>query len=350
MNEIYLKIYASVQATKGITRLLVVDYAHDFVYYLPLEYYDIFELLKHKSINSIQDSLDDKVSRDNFDSFINFVIDNRLGFKTETPESFPDISEDLFGDNKEIFDSIIEIGNESNLKDIFSFCTQIAELGCQEIEIWIVSECVSTMILQALCNQLTVLGFSYIAIHLPYCPDYGTTELLLRTLIENTPALKKVYAYNAPINKRIDVVKQSPNIPSVSLGELFFIKKNFEGGKECGKINFTSLDFSGHWVCNQLKKFNGCLYKKISLNRNGYLMNCPLMEHDYGHISKHSVKEISNDETFKFWGKINKDQISECKVCEYRYNCCDCRAIRKSKDIYSKPLKCSYNPNLNIWE
>jgi hypothetical protein len=54
---------------------------------------------------------------------------------------------------------------------------------------------------------------------------------------------------------------------------------------------------------------------------------------------------------FKQVGNIIKDQVEVCKDCEFRYVCTDCRAfLEKPEDIYSKPLKCGYNPFTTIWE
>ena len=54
---------------------------------------------------------------------------------------------------------------------------------------------------------------------------------------------------------------------------------------------------------------------------------------------------------FKKYWFINKDQIAVCKDCEFRYICTDCRAyIENPEDMYSKPLKCAYNPYTSEWE
>ena len=52
----------------------------------------------------------------------------------------------------------------------------------------------------------------------------------------------------------------------------------------------------------------------------------------------------------KVWS-VNKDQIKICRDCEFRYMCSDCRAYTEDpKDIYSKPLKCGYDPYTNKGE
>lgn len=48
--------------------------------------------------------------------------------------------------------------------------------------------------------------------------------------------------------------------------------------------------------------------------------------------------------------KLNKDCIEECKECEYRYACFDCRSDSLVEDVYKKPWYCTYQPNTGIWE
>ena len=75
------------------------------------------------------------------------------------------------------------------------------------------------------------------------------------------------------------------------------------------------------------------------------------MSRSYGNIKDLSLLEVLNLQEFQKYWYINKDEISICKVCEFRYNCTDCRAfLQNPDDIYSKPLKCGYNPYTTKWE
>jgi radical SAM protein with 4Fe4S-binding SPASM domain len=71
----------------------------------------------------------------------------------------------------------------------------------------------------------------------------------------------------------------------------------------------------------------------------------------FGNINESSLTEVldyKEEEVHKYWN-ITKDQIEVCKDCEFRYICTDCRAFRESDNIYSKPLKCNYNPYNGKW-
>ena len=99
------------------------------------------------------------------------------------------------------------------------------------------------------------------------------------------------------------------------------------------------------------KTHNSCLYKKIAIDEDGFFKNCPSQGEVYGRIDELLVHEklLLKEDYTKLWN-INKDKINECKICEFRDICIDCRAyIENPKDIYSKPLKCGYNPHTNQW-
>ena len=75
------------------------------------------------------------------------------------------------------------------------------------------------------------------------------------------------------------------------------------------------------------------------------------MKESFGNIKDTTLKEALNKKGFKKLWNINKDKIKVCQDCEFRYICTDCRAyIENPEDIYSKPLKCGYNPYTAEWE
>ena len=101
----------------------------------------------------------------------------------------------------------------------------------------------------------------------------------------------------------------------------------------------------------EAQKHNTCLNRKISIDTEGYIRNCPSMKEHYGNIKDTTLQQALEHPDFKKYWFVNKDQISVCKDCEFRYICTDCRAyIENPEDMYSKPLKCGYNPYTCEWE
>lgn len=65
----------------------------------------------------------------------------------------------------------------------------------------------------------------------------------------------------------------------------------------------------------------------------------------HGNISNTELSTMMKNEILNF----NKDVISECRECEFRYCCFDCRPDSNGKNIYDKPWHCTYLPLKGKW-
>jgi SPASM domain peptide maturase of grasp-with-spasm system len=110
--------------------------------------------------------------------------------------------------------------------------------------------------------------------------------------------------------------------------------------------------FSMHFQSYLLSKnYNNCLYKKISIDKEGQIKLCPSQKQSYGSIENTSLIDVVDKLALNPLTTMTKDAITTCKSCEYRYACSDCRAfLENPDDMYSKPLKCGYDPTTGIWE
>ena len=102
---------------------------------------------------------------------------------------------------------------------------------------------------------------------------------------------------------------------------------------------------------NLSQKHNTCLNRKISIDVNGEIKNCPSMIKSYGNIKDATLTKAMEKSGFKDVWFIHKNQIEVCKDCEFRHICTDCRAYLKNpENIYSQPEKCNYNPYIAKWK
>ncbi len=75
------------------------------------------------------------------------------------------------------------------------------------------------------------------------------------------------------------------------------------------------------------------------------------MAQSFGNIKDTTLQEALDHPDFKKYWNVTKDQVQVCKDCEFRYICTDCRAyLENPEDMYSKPLKCGYDPYTGVWE
>ncbi len=132
--------------------------------------------------------------------------------------------------------------------------------------------------------------------------------------------------------------------------EINYIKKRIKDFSFCGAVSINHMNIHQRSFLESLNH-NSCLYKKMSIDINGNIKNCPNINNSFGTIDAiENMKHILEDITFREIGKIKKDEIEVCKDCEFRHVCTDCRAYTENpKDIFSKPLKCGYDPYTNEW-
>ena len=99
---------------------------------------------------------------------------------------------------------------------------------------------------------------------------------------------------------------------------------------------------------------NSCWQGKINVTCDGkigpYIMGNKFINANFN-VRNHSLNQIMDKYIVPELWKISKDYIVECKVCEYRYICKDCRPMHAdNNNKYSKGELCTYNPYLGLWE
>jgi SPASM domain peptide maturase of grasp-with-spasm system len=181
-----------------------------------------------------------------------------------------------------------------------------------------------------------------IEIILPY-----TKELEENNLAELLNKFIRIYSiiiYSAPDNNtELEFCKAYPVT-------VIYTKNDISPARHCGIINEHQFSSNMELYTEGLKN-NTCLNRKISIDQNGEIKNCPSMAKSYGNIKDTTLEEAINKKGFKDLWHITKDQVAICKDCEFRHICTDCRAyLQDPTDIHSKPLKCGYDPYTNKWE
>lgn len=138
-------------------------------------------------------------------------------------------------------------------------------------------------------------------------------------------------------------------IGSESAKGILVSKEDVINKTNCGCVH-PSLFSNNLEHIRESMNFNSCLNRKISIDSEGNIKNCPSMAESYGNIRDTTLAEALEKPGFKKYWDINKDKIHVCKDCEFRYICTDCRAyVEDPDDILSKPLKCGYNPYTGEW-
>ncbi|SDQ29422.1 SPASM domain peptide maturase, grasp-with-spasm system [Chryseobacterium soldanellicola] len=136
---------------------------------------------------------------------------------------------------------------------------------------------------------------------------------------------------------------------------VIFIQRSISNAKSCGLID-ENITYINSDIAHESMNFNSCLHKKISIDKQGNIKNCPSMCQGFGNIKTNTLEEALEHKDFKKYWNLTKDNIEGCKDCEFRHICTDCRAYTERTHINglefdtSKPLKCGYDPYTGEWE
>lgn len=331
----------------GATKALICDYGRREVFTIPKQYAQVIKLIDRSNLYDFFIELDSD-SKVQFNEFLGFLLSNEIGFITQTPEKFPPADENWIGSGAMLENAIIDIGNSSYAPE--KVITQLAGLGSPDLQIRIfryagVSEIRSLL-------QLCIRNrFRYVELHLTKVHEGEEKEI--EQLLYDYASLSFVYLYNQKESRSEEVKIQRDDLPPLLFGYIQYLAQKVIDDHSCGIINLTNVNvgLNDISVYYELKSYNGCLNKKIAVDKEGYIKNCPSMQESFGHADRDDLLTIVNDQAFRKKWNIKKDDITICRDCEYRYMCTDCRAfLQDPGDSNSKPLKCGYDPYTGEWK
>lgn len=96
---------------------------------------------------------------------------------------------------------------------------------------------------------------------------------------------------------------------------------------------------------------NTCLFGKFSIHSDGLVCPCEFSRDIvYGNVRDQTIAQIlSSEALIKFW-YFDFSKIEQCKGCEYRFACKDCRMLLGENGMENKNPRCFYNPMSGVWE
>ena len=273
------------------------------------------------------------------EELIDVLIVNEIGFFTTSSELFIK-SKIVWHHYSLITNAILALSNilEDRMKEVV---IELEILGCQHIQL-IGYESFDLTILFSILNTLKGKDIKSVELILKW--DKNICQQFIYTITKMFPRICKLLLHSHDENGEIRIKRSaSPDIIIVKSKEQSFSRKL------CGNISIDHF-------CTSIPQFheshyyNSCLNRKISIDAEGNIKNCPSMTESFGNIKDTTLAEALEKPGFKKYWNINKDKIHVCKDCEFRYICTDCRAyVEDPKDILSKPLKCGYNPYTGEW-
>lgn len=341
MSQKYFNLYSNCIIAEGINRSLIMDLQRGKSFPIPNSMLDVINFLK------IKNTYDDTIlkfgieNKNILDEYLDFLIVNELGFFLDKDEfsSFLDLDKTIEFPTH-ITNIVIEL---SELTILFydSIIESLDKIIVSNIQL-ISYETLKFNDLSDILKKLKSCELKSVELVVKYSEE----------LIDNINQFDNVLNDITSIIFHSVPPKVDNNIDFTTF-DINFTNEKIDGFKFCGLVKLE--DFS----TNQLKvleslSHNSCLHKKISIDKEGNIKNCPSMPQSFGNIKDTTLEEALNHPDFKKYWNVNKDMIAVCKDCEFRHICTDCRAYTERTHFegeidLSKPLKCGYNPYTNEW-
>lgn len=338
----FLKLFDSVKITKGAKNSIIFDTNTGFLKFIPNAFFD---LLSNEMQNyAVLKKQLDHDSLEVLEEYLNFIIDNNLGFiisSRKELQSFQSTSH--FNEAPSYVDYLIldinssDIFNDNLVQQICSLKIKYLQIRFSELRVNEIIGIISKI------EQLNDSNINEISIVVKYDVQ------LLSFVKENHFKIS---------NKFLHFILHSSeeqNFQTLDHVYLSIIKNRIKIPLSCGLIDLKNVNLNRLFYL-EARQHNSCLYKKIAIDFDGNIKNCPSMSQSFGNIKDTTLKNALNHPEFKKYWNLTKDSIKVCKDCEFRYICTDCRAYTEQTHISkegldtSKPLKCGYNPYTGEWE
>jgi len=331
ISNTYILLFECCQLIKGYSRTCLIDFQRQKFDILDNEIYDIFiNKSREFTIEEILNSYPSEIRQIVWEYF-DFLLNEEYAFVCSKDEVdlFPKL--DLSWDHPALLTNcIIDFDRiPNNIDPYFMFINDLSECGCENIQIRVFGE----------------LPLSFLKQFLRYFDK--TIIYRIELLLKFTDTLRgyKELLYDFPrVNEIILHSSHRNSIISTNTSQKMILTKQTITDKSCCGIispKYFNLRLEHYLESNH---HNTCLNRKIGIDTNGNIKNCPSLTNTFGTIYNARIQDILKKKDFvKMWN-IKKDNVEVCKDCEFRHICTDCRAYLDSDYSFKKPFKCNYNP------
>lgn len=343
----YFKIFPNCKIVSGKKNAIIHDLERNISELIPLEFAQVLNELDKKTPLDILKYRYTDDEQKIIEVNLQYIVDKEYGIfcSEELFSCFPKMSLE-FQEPSEITNSIIEL-RSNNIFNLNSYLIQLEELGCFDVSI-VFYESLTEKYFIDIFNQIPQNRIKSVEVLSKWHEDLN--DSLFSRINEFCPQIVRLSFFAAPFEK-LETWDRDKNI----LFDRQFVTANITNFTHCGKVEPKYFTTNIYKVLEAVN-YNSCLHKKITIDNDGNIKNCPAIHQKFGNIKTTSLKEALNRSDFKKYWNLSKDSIEICKDCEFRYICTDCRAFTEQTHINengfdrSKPLKCGYDPYSGKWE
>jgi SPASM domain peptide maturase of grasp-with-spasm system len=327
------KLFACCIPVKGPVICIICDLQRNQYLMIPEGIYDILTSFHDWPMSDIKQHYNNEFD-EVIDEYVQLLEEQEYGFWTTEPGRFPAL--DLHYETPAIINNAIIDNYAGSNHNYDVLINDLSTLRCNFLELRFYDE-ESIAAIKDILYKTRGSRLRNVDLYIKYTHEL-TPEYIITEIFHEFPIVGHVFVHSAPLDK---------NFAAQYNYLLFFIKQIIHDESCCGIITQRNFNVNLQLFTEALQ-FNTCLNKKVSIDKEGNIKNCPSMKHHFGHHSVTSILDIVQNSTdFRMPWSINKDQVEVCRDCQFRYICTDCRAYLDN--TYAKPAKCTYDPYTNTW-
>ncbi|WGK63682.1 hypothetical protein [Croceiramulus getboli] len=316
----YLKIFTDCHLVDGDNGYLIYDLKRCKLHSISRKAYHLLKEIDGKKLSSIVSKFGSGINK-----IIDYYISEEICFLTNSPDSFPKISEDVHFDN-ECYSAIIEIGKSAKY-DYLKVINELNELGCQMLMLSIKST--SDITFEEILKIFDTISDSF-----------------LRVIDVVVPiSFEKMFSEDF-VNQNIRI-SSITYLSSVQLKTLRTDSRVFINWILDEELNWTEKVVRKNFTFSlksymESKKYNVALNRKICIDEFGFIRNYLNHEEHFGNLSdaSTSIKHIFRSSKFQKKWKISNDLIDKCELCKYRYCCFSNTDLKYSNRKWHKLNPC----------
>jgi len=322
----YLKFHSSCIPVKGDKRGVIYDLQRGSLYFIPNSIIDLFVDNSKNTIEYLflkfpnQEELVNK--------YLIYLIENELIFLTNDIDKFPNLS--LKFERPFLLDIIfIELDSFSNSKK--SLLEEVNTLGCTQVVI-VTHQSIVVDTLKEVIDLLSESKIQIIDLITKYDSKIVTHILELHNM---SPRLRKTIFFDSLNNTNDNYIE--------------FTSKNLNNilTKRVKDTNDLIINQDAYF---ESLKHNLFFNRKVYISDNGDIKHYFNENEFYGNIKNCTIQSIVNSNDFQNLWNITKENIEECKNCEFRYLCPDNRIPLIKNNKYFHETLCKYNPKEAKWD
>ncbi len=299
MKAEYLKLFAGNTLVRGKERSAIYSLLHSGLKYIPHSMHDILVACENTSLEEVKKNYEPDAVHI-IDTYIQFILENKLGFLTTEPERFPKL--ELTWKSPEII-KVASIAYSFACYDLTQVLTQLDELSCKHLEIRL--DNVSAVAdIEAIFKHTAYSVIRSINVFICYSPLLHIDTIL--DYYERYTKIDTIVVYDAPFT----------NIYADN--KIVFTSHNL------AEDVFLSL-FPTHTHIVNLPYFmeaqahNTYYNKKVCIDAYGNIKNCLLHANSFGHVNQVLLKDIVETAEFRDLWFASPDKIEHIQDSELRY-------------------------------